>query len=106
MRRGLFENIRKNIPSKTNGPVNDNAIWCINCPFFFSHGSTALVGLGLLIVEVSISHSYTPHVRASLDRDNTQIRETSMSLAAFEPAIATSEGPQNHDFHCAKYPWP
>ena len=79
------------------------------------HGSTALVGQGLLIVEASWSHAirHTTLGGTPLDewsaclRDlfltthNTHNRQTSMPPAGFEPAIPASEGPQIHALHRA-----
>jgi len=39
---------------------NDSKVPRPKCQFFF-HGSTAVVVLGLLVVEVSRSHTDTPH---------------------------------------------
>jgi len=44
----------------------------------FLHGSTALLGLGLLIVEVLPSHSHTLHTQRNLTKHNTQERKTTM----------------------------
>ena len=74
---------------------------------FLSHGSTALVGLGLLIIEVSRSYSDTSHSVGLLwksDRpgeetstwQHTPSQQTSMPPAGFEPAIPASERPQTH----------
>jgi len=79
------------------------------CLVSFSHGSTALVGLGLTIVEVSISYSDTPNSLGFL-RDkwtalgthlymkthNTHYRQTSMPPVGFKTAVPISEGPQTH----------
>jgi hypothetical protein len=66
------------------------------------------VGLGLLIAEVSKSHSDTPHtvgllwksdqpvVDTYLTTYNTQKRQASMPLAGFEPAIPAIERQQTH----------
>jgi len=43
----------------------------------FYHGSTALVGLGLLIVEVSRSHSDTPHSVRLLRPSDRPVTESS-----------------------------
>jgi hypothetical protein len=45
--------------------------------FFFFHGSTALVDLGLLIVQVSISHSDTAHSVGLLWTSDQLVAETS-----------------------------
>jgi len=75
---------------------------------FFSHGSTGLVGQGLLIVEVPRSHSDTPYsvrllwtsdqddAETSTWQHNTHKRQTSMLPAGFEPAISASEQPHTH----------
>ena len=72
---------------------------------FLSHGSTAVVGLGLRY-EVPPSHSDTPHSVGRLwTRDRpiathyTQRRNISMTQAGFEPAIPASEEPQTHALH-------
>jgi len=74
----------------------------------FFRGSTALVCLGLFLVEVSRSHSDTPHSVGFLwtsDRPvadlylltlNNHTRHTSMPSVGFEPAIPTSERQQTH----------
>jgi hypothetical protein len=48
----------------------------INYILIFCHGSTVLVGLGLLIVEVSISHSDTSHSVGLLSTSDQPISET------------------------------
>jgi hypothetical protein len=62
-------------------------------------------GLGFLIVEVSRSHSDTPHSVGLLWRsdrpvaetsDNTNSQETVMSPAGFEFSISEGERPQTH----------
>jgi len=70
---------------------------------FCCHGSTALVGLCLLIVDVSRSH--TALGRTSLDEwsarrrdldlatNNAHTRRISMLPARFEPAVLASERP-------------
>jgi hypothetical protein len=76
---------------------------------FFSYGCSTLVGLFLLIVEVSRSHSDTPHLMGLLRTRDRPIAETStwqdVALArethpctsvGFEPAIPASQRPQNH----------
>ena len=74
------------------------------------HGSTALVDLGLFVVEVSRSHSIrhrtlgrTPPDDGSarrrdlfLESHNTDKRETYLHLAEFEYAVPASERPQTH----------
>jgi hypothetical protein len=66
-----------------------------------SHGSTALVDLGLLSVEVPRPHSDMPHsVELLWTNDqtvlthNTHKTQTSMSPAGFRPAIPASEQQQ------------
>jgi len=71
------------------------------------------VGQGFLIVEVSRSHSYTPHAVGHLwasDRldaetctwqQNIHKRQTSMPQAGFEPEIPASGWPQTHTLDCA-----
>ena len=68
------------------------------------------VGLGPLIIEVSLSHSDTPHsvglfwtsdqpdaeTTHYLTRHTTHKRQTSMPPAGFEPAFPASERPQTH----------
>ena len=75
--------------------------------FYFFHGTTALSGPGLLIIQASHSHSVrrTTLGRTSLDewsdqcRDlyltthSTHKRQTSMPLAGFEPTIPANERP-------------
>jgi hypothetical protein len=73
-------------------------------PFF--HGTSALVGLSFLIVEVWRSHSDTPQSVGLLWTvivpsliplpDNTYDRQTSMPQAGFEPTIPASERLQIH----------
>jgi hypothetical protein len=82
-----------------------------NASYFFassSHGSTALVGLGLNIVEVSISRRHTTLCRIPLDKwtglvrdlylkiHDTQKRQNSMLPVGFETAVPKSERPQPH----------
>jgi hypothetical protein len=82
---------------------------------FFSHSSTALVGLGLLICwgfEITLRH--TTRCRTPLDdwsarcRDlymttyNTHKRQTFMSPAGFEPAVQADERPKTHTLDPAK----
>ena len=71
----------------------------------FSRGPTALVGLGLLIVDVPRSHSDTPHSAGLLwksDRPvaetthNVRKRQTSMPQTGLEPVIPASQRPQNY----------
>jgi hypothetical protein len=77
--------------------------------FFPSMTQQPLVGLGLLIVEASRSHSDTQHSVGlpwtsdpPLRRDlyltthNTHKRQTSMPPVGFEPTIPASERPQTH----------
>jgi hypothetical protein len=74
--------------------------------FFFYHGSTAPVGQGLPILEISRSHSdshtlgRTPLVEWSSRRRDlyltTHNRQISIPPVGFEPAIAASERPQTH----------
>jgi hypothetical protein len=72
--------------------------------YFFFHGSTALVGLVLLIIEASRSHSDTPHSVGLLWTSDLTVaemsswkkkhnRQTCMLTARFEPAIPASERP-------------
>ena len=76
---------------------------------FIFHDSTALVGLGRHLVQVSRSHSDTPHSVGLLwtsigpsqrplpdNTHNTHKKRTSMPPAGFEPAIPASERPQTH----------
>jgi hypothetical protein len=74
----------------------------------FFHGSTALTGLGLLVVEVSRTHSDTTLSRTPLYKEsargrdlyvtthNTHQRQISTPLAEFEPSIPASQRPQTH----------
>ena len=82
-------------------------IECINyyTSINFFRGWTALVGLGLLIVDVTRSHSDTPHSAGLLwssDRPvaetthNIRNRQTFIPPTGFEPAIPASQRPQNH----------
>jgi hypothetical protein len=77
--------------------------------FVYVHSLTAPVGLGLLMVEISKSHSRTSHaIRLLWTSDqpvaetsiwlthSTHNRQTSMPQAEFEPAIPGSERPQTH----------
>ena len=75
--------------------------------YFFSPGSTDLVGQDLLLVGVSRSHSDTPHSIQLLWKSDRTLAETStwqhnvynrdiVLQAGFEPAIPASEGPQTH----------
>jgi len=79
------------------------------CPFYYSSPvRQRLVGLGLLIAEVSKSHSDTPHTvgllwtsdqpveKAYVTTYNTQKKQASMSLAGFEPAFPAIERQQAH----------
>ena len=76
--------------------------------------STALVGLGLLIVEVSTRQLYTAHSvglfctsdrpvpeTATFTTHKIHKRQTSMLPAGFEPAIAASYVPQTHALRAA-----
>jgi hypothetical protein len=58
-----------------------------NTKYIF-YGSTALVGLHFLIVEVRRSHSDTPH--------SVRLLRTSMPPPRFEPAIPALERPQTY----------
>ena len=73
--------------------------------FFFPHGSIALVGQGLLSVEVPRSHSY--HTWLDFSRrvvgpsqrplpDTQRSQETYMTPAGFEPTIPAIARPQTH----------
>ena len=77
--------------------------------FSFFPGLTDQVGLCLLIVEVSGSHSDTPQSvgllwtsdwpiaeTSTCTTHNTHNRQTSILPAAFQPAIPTSEQPQTY----------
>jgi hypothetical protein len=71
-------------------------------PFY---GSRAVVGLGLLIVEVPRSHSDMPHSVGLLwtsDQTvlthNTHKKQTSLPTAGFGPAIPTSEQQQQKTY--------
>jgi hypothetical protein len=57
------------IPNKLSGLV------VVKCRLFF-HGWAAIVGLGLLIVEVSRSYSDTPHSVGLLWTSNRPVAET------------------------------
>jgi hypothetical protein len=75
---------------------------------FNFHGSTTLVGIRLLIVEVTRSHSNTPHsvglhwtsdgpvAETSTWQHTMRKRQTFMPPAGFEPAILLGERPQTH----------
>ena len=79
------------------------------------YGWTALVGLGLLFVEVSISHQirHSAFGRTLWTSNgsvaeiplpatqNTHTRQTLMPPAGFEPAIPACEEPQTHALHRA-----
>jgi len=81
---------------------------CFNSShFFFFVFRQPQVGLGLLIIEASQSHSDTPHSLGLLwtsdqtfrrdlylTKHNTHKRQTSTTPAGFKPAILTSERPQ------------
>jgi hypothetical protein len=81
----------------------------------FLHGSATLVGRGLLIVEISVSHSdrrktlgRTPRNKLSSRRGdfylttyNTHKRQNCIPPVGFEPAIPGSERPQTHALDCA-----
>jgi hypothetical protein len=72
-----------------------------------------LVGQGLLIIQISRSHSDTPQsegllwMRDQPDADlhlttrNTRNSQISMSPAGFEPRILGCRRPQTHALHCA-----
>ena len=60
------------IPTTLPGPLTDS----LNIIYYF-HGSTALVGLRLLIVEVSISHADTPHSVRLFRMSDRPVGETS-----------------------------
>ena len=74
----------------------------------FSMAQQPLLGHGLLIIEVSQSHSdtpqsvvilwmtYQPVEDLCLTKHNTHNRETSVSPAGFEPTTPASEWPQTH----------
>ena len=90
------------------------------CLVSFSHGSTAVVELGVTIVEVSISYSDTPRsvgflwtserslaetsswqlttltTGLFLTTHNTHYRQTSMPPVGFITTVPISEGPQTH----------
>jgi hypothetical protein len=81
----------------------------INYILIFCHGSTVTVGLGLLIVEVSITHSDTPHSVGLLSTSDQPISETNTLQhttvsrdrhprhpAGFELAIPDSRRRQTH----------
>jgi hypothetical protein len=57
---------------------------------FFFHGSTALAGLGLLLIEVSRSHSDTPHPVGLLWTSDRPIAKTSTWL---HPALTRDRHP-------------
>jgi len=64
------------------------------------------VGLGFLIVEVSRSHSHTTSSRTPIDKSrrkdlylpthNTNLTQTTMTPAGFEPTIPARHRPQTH----------
>ena len=79
----------------------------IYCTSNFFYDLIALVGLGLLKVEVSRSYSDTPHsvgllwtsdrpVAGTATWQHTTLRQTSMPPAGLEPAIPVSERPRTH----------
>jgi len=84
--------------------------FCYICEFEIStthtppHGMTVRVGLGLLVIEVSRSHSDTSHTLGLLstsqrplpDSKSAHNRQTSMPPAGFEPAILAIERSQTH----------
>jgi hypothetical protein len=77
-------------------------------PVNATFGSTSLAGLGLLIIELSISHSNISHsvgllwmsdrsdAETSTQQHNTHNKQTSMLPAEFEPAIPASARPQTY----------
>jgi hypothetical protein len=74
------------------------------CVCVFCMAQQPLVSQGIFIIEVSRSHSDTPHLDECsaqrrglyLTTHNTHKRKTSMHPAAFEPTIPASERPQTH----------
>jgi len=87
--------------------MNWNRMWRgISCIVFIPLARQPPVGQGLLILEVSRSHTTTHHIRYDSSRrvisssqrplpDNTQHkRQTSMPSVGFEPTISAGERPQ------------
>jgi hypothetical protein len=81
---------------------------------FFSISRQPLVGQGTLTVEISWSHSLTPHSVGLLwrsDRPDAETstyttqtlykRQTSMTPMGFEPTMSASKRPQTHALDCA-----
>ena len=103
-KRRTLQNSYKDTVQENKYSFSDNAI-----PYTFFHASTALVGQGLLIVEVSRSHSDTrcsvgllwtsdrPVAGTSAWQHTTLTTDkTSMSPAGFEPTLAARERSQSH----------
>ena len=101
--KALCCNINPN-PNKHLKPNSDK--WqCQKLRYFF-HASTAVLGLGLLVVEVSRSNPSTPDSsgravglsQRSLpdNHQHSEERVTSMSPAGFKPVIPARKRPQTH----------
>jgi hypothetical protein len=74
----MFCSSKNIVLRKTEKTPKSDCKWCLQAlrKLFFS-GSTALVGLGLLMVEVSRTHSDTPHSVGLLCTRDWPVAETS-----------------------------
>jgi len=116
---GLFCNKAAKFSSKTKNLADSSACYkCVRTKFMiyqglrlisFFRGSTATVGQGLSIFEVSRSHSDTPHSIALLrtsdqpvagastwETHNSRRRHIPIPPAVFIPAIPASERPPTY----------
>ena len=93
---GCLGSIHAVIPAAS---VHNASVTCL-CyrRLFIFMARQPLVGLGRLTVEVSRSHSGTPHSADSSGRvsHNTHMRQTSMPAEGFEPAFPASERAQTY----------
>ena len=88
------------------------SLYCCLFVCLFTVGLRPNAGHGLLIHEVSRSHSTTHHSRQDssgrlicssqrpLETNNTHNRQTPMPPVGFEPTISASERPQTYAFDC------
>ena len=79
------DSLGKGEPYSSPTLINEFITYIYIYIYLFLHGSAALVGHSLLIIQVSTSHDLY------LTMHNTHNRQTSMAPAGFEPTVSANE---------------